>query len=352
MSPREKSGLQVLTFQQALAKAGTKKPHVLLGNGFSRACRDDIFRYGSLFSQARFDFLSEEARKAFSALGTEDFEIVMGAMRQASKLASVYAPNQPALAASLSGDADGLREVLVQTIASSHPSRPSDIEPERYQACREFLSHFQSIYTVNYDLLLYWALMQDELEPKVDSDDGFRQPDAGPEPYVTWQVDNTAKQRIFFLHGALHVFDAGHQIQKFTWSNTGVALIDQIRGALESGRYPLFVAESSSDSKLARIQHSGFLNRAYRSLASIGGSLFIYGHSMAASDEHLLRLLDRGKFDLLFVSLFGDSTNPENTLIVGRASEIKGRRTPHHPLAVHFFDAASANVWGPTGGTD
>jgi hypothetical protein len=44
-----------MTFERACkAVRGSKPPHLLLGNGFSRACRDDIFSYDSLFDRADF----------------------------------------------------------------------------------------------------------------------------------------------------------------------------------------------------------------------------------------------------------------------------------------------------------
>jgi hypothetical protein len=335
---------EVITFQQARERAsGTK--HVLLGNGFSRACQDDIFAYGALFNQANFEGLSPAARNAFSALNTTDFEVVIRALKQAALLAAVYAENNPELSQRLNGDADGLRELLATTIAASHPDRPADIPSERYAACRRFLSSFKGIYTVNYDLLLYWALMQEEVEPQIEFDDGFREPEDGPAEYVTWDVQKTDKQNIFYLHGGLHIFDAGPELLKFTWCNTGIALIDQIRQALATNRFPLFVAEGGYDSKLDRIQHSGFLNRAYRSFAAIGGSLFIFGLSFGDADEHILGLLDHGKVKQAFISLHGDPDSHANTRIVNRAELMKTRRPARRPLTVEFFHADSAHVW-------
>ena len=70
-------------------------------------------------------------------------------------------------------DAEGLREVLVQAIAQNHPEFPAAIADDQYRGCRVFLANFANIYTLNYDLLLYWALMHDELPPAVPCDDGF-----------------------------------------------------------------------------------------------------------------------------------------------------------------------------------
>jgi hypothetical protein len=66
--------VELLTFQDALARApANKQPHLLLGNGFSRACRNDIFAYDALFDRADFNRLSPSARQAFEALETTDF---------------------------------------------------------------------------------------------------------------------------------------------------------------------------------------------------------------------------------------------------------------------------------------
>lgn len=52
--------MTVLTFDEAIAEAQerTGKRHILLGNGFSIACRPDLFAYGRLFDEADFDALS------------------------------------------------------------------------------------------------------------------------------------------------------------------------------------------------------------------------------------------------------------------------------------------------------
>jgi hypothetical protein len=335
----------VITFEQAVARS-TAPRHVLLGNGFSRACRDDIFSYDALFDRANFVGRSPTVRGAFEALQTSDFEVVIRALKQTAALARIYFEDHPELAIRLEADADALRELLAQTIATSHPNRPVDISEESYAACRSFLSVFKRIYTVNYDLLLYWALMHGEISPSIDFDDGFRQPDDGPAEYVTWDVQKTDQQNVFYLHGALHIFDAGPELQKFTWSNTGIALIDQIREALDTNRFPLFVAEGSHDSKLDRIQHSGFLNRAYRSFAAIAGSLFVFGLSFGDSDEHILKLLDTGKVSRVYISLHGDPNSESNARIVQRAELMRERRPMRRPVSIGFFSAESARVWG------
>jgi hypothetical protein len=142
----------ILTFKQALKDSEKyNKRHVLLGNGFSIACRPNIFVYGRLFEQADFSKLSPSAKKAFEALRTQDFERVIKALRDSTSLIAVYEGSISKIIGEMQQDADGLRELLVQTIADSHPEWPGEIAESEYAACREFLSNFNTIYSLNYD---------------------------------------------------------------------------------------------------------------------------------------------------------------------------------------------------------
>jgi hypothetical protein len=343
--------MEVLSFQQALADAtDCSRQHLLLGNGFSIACRANIFTYGKLLEQADFASLSPAARQAFDTLQTQDFERVIRALRDSTLLMSLYSPGSD-LHDRMTRDADGLRDLLVQTIAGSHPERPSDIHDDEYAQCQTFLQNFNTVYTFNYDLLLYWTRMHVPEGQRPQSDDGFRKIEDDPDAaYVVWEPGQSHEQNMWFLHGALHVFDSGTEIQKYTWKNTGIRLIEQIRGALERGFFPLFVAEGSSYEKLVRVRHSDYLAKAYRSFAEIGGALFVYGHSLSENDEHYLKLIERGKIARLYVGVHGDPTSEGNRRIIRRAERMKdarnqGGRKRKSDLVVQFYDSASAKVW-------
>jgi hypothetical protein len=342
--------VEVLLFDDAIkAAAGRNKPHLLLGNGFSIACRPDIFRYDKLFAQANFTNLSPSAQAAFVALNTTDFERVIRALRSTAALSALYGAGTAATEAMLR-DAAALKELLVQTIADSHPAQPSEISDDEYAACRAFLANFKDTYTFNYDLLLYWTHMHAAVAEVTESDDGFRTSKNDVESgktfdYVVWESGTSYQQNMFFLHGALHFFDSGAEIQKYTWNRTGIRLIDQVRDALSKDLFPVFVAEGTSDEKLERIRHSDYLAKAYRSFEAIQGCLFIYGHSLAENDEHFLKLIERGKLEKVFVGLFGDTSSPENQKIIARAQALAIRRGKRNPLEVRFYDSASAGVW-------
>ncbi len=339
----------MLTFAEALACSDEihEKRHLLLGNGFSIAARPDCFTYERLLDEADLSALSVDGLELFAGEQTTDFEEIINSLRVAARMAEFYSTTDADLAERLQADAETLKDALAVTLAQKHPDNVGDIEPHEYVAARTFLGNFRKMFTVNYDLLLYWALMQD-MDPKIKNDDGFRQDRDEPDAtFVTWDSYRDYSRNVYYLHGGLHLYEEGPTLKKLTFSRTGVALITQIRDALEREAYPLVVTEGSSAEKHARIRHNDYLSKGLRSLAACQGSLFIHGHSLAENDTHIYRAIGReGKFDALFVSLHGDPQNDDNLSISRRAAAIAAERSLDKDLAVHFYDADSAAVWG------
>lgn len=336
------------SFDEALADAEAySKKHVLLGNGFSIAARPNVFQYGALFDRADFSRLSSKAREVFDILSTRDFEEVIRTLVAASHVVNHYADEHDWLVQTLSSDATALREVLVAAIADSHPESPADMRSSELDSARQFLSHFASVYSCNYDLLLYWTIMRDiELAEGV-WDDGFRKPSEDPEAeYLAWEIERTDQQNIHYMHGALQIFDAGSEVQKYSWINTGVRLIEQVRDALSREKYPLIVAEGSAEKKLETINHSNYLSRCYRSFARIGGCVFAFGFSMAENDRHILDLFAHNRVKKLYVGVYGDPESVENKRQIQTANSLSALRSARqNRLDVDFFDAESAQVW-------
>lgn len=248
--------------------------HLLLGNGFSIACRPDSFAYGKLFDEADFSGLQISADSLFAFFGTADFERVIDALRVSAAVLDLYQDGLLEEAIEqIEQDASCLKEALAEVLARKHPDNVANIEDKEYESARRFLANFDGgIYTVNYDLLLYWTLMHIS-EPKIASRDGFHSdPEEEDAAWVIWDGYEDYRQRIFFLHGGLHLYDVGSQLRKITWSRTGIPLIDQIRDALNENAYPHVVTEGSSEQKLARIEHSPYLHRGLKASTAAKGS--------------------------------------------------------------------------------
>lgn len=337
----------ILSYGDVLAETDEHR-HLLLGNGFSIACRPDLFRYDKLFDRADFSKL-KRAKEAFDRLKTTNFEAVIRALRNFALLSDLYSSGDGKAKERALNDADALREVLVNAVAGSHPDRPHEIDINEYVNCRKFLRPFKSINTLNYDLLLYWAMMQEELgDEKIPCDDGFRKPADDPTAsYVSWDPDNSKVQTVRYLRGALHLYDTGIEMKKFTWIDTQIPLVDQIRDALKREFYPVFVSEGTSAEKVERIRHNDYLSKMYRSFTEIKGTIVVFGHSLDESDDHIFtdRIGRRGKTSQLYISLFGDPASVANKGVIRRASVLSALRPIQKPLEVKFFDAGTASVW-------
>ncbi len=353
---------EVISFKAAISESkDCSKRHLLLGNGFSIACRPDIFHYGSLYEQADFSAVPK-LKSAFEALGTQDFELVVRNLEAGAKLIPIYATEDATAAAEMASDADKLKSILIDTIAKNHPDVPDAIPIDQFAACRRFLAHFigptakGQVFTLNYDLLLYWTLMRDDIpfeeKTNLNANDGFGNDETDPDAeYVVWQGEVGAHNAsVHFLHGALHLFDAGNELQKFTWIRTSERLVDQAREAVASDKFPIFVAEGSSQQKKTKLRHNAYLYQGYKQLTANAQQgqhcFFIHGHSLAKNDDHILMRLAKGRFKKMFVSLHGSPSTEANQEIISRAKNMAALRLAKWPLEVAFYDAETAAVWG------
>jgi hypothetical protein len=161
--------MDVMTFGEMINELDDgKKPALLTGNGFSQAWDHTVFAYESLFGQ--IDFARQpELREVFEGLETRDFELVIEVLRRASQVSAVYGADANVVRR-MKTDSERLRELLAEVIAGNHPDRPDRITEDQFKCCEDFLSHFGAVYTVNYDLLLYWTLMHTEPRLEIAND--------------------------------------------------------------------------------------------------------------------------------------------------------------------------------------
>jgi hypothetical protein len=355
--------VQIISFQEALKRTHNERRHLFIGNGFSMALFPNIFSYARLLDSADFSNIPE-AKSIFDILNTTDFEVVIEALKTSAEVTPAYLHSiGDKISTKMRDHSEKIKDILVKVIAGNHPSSPSEIEVEKVISCRRFLANFISssfpsglqgkIYTVNYDLLLYWILMHDDPDMddsqkiKLRVDDGFRAPDEREAEYVVWDGYGDS-QTIRYFHGGLHLFDDRKELRKFCWERSGgVPLITQIRDALSKDQFPLFISEGNSNDKLKKIRHSHiYLHSALKSFIKITGNLFTYGHSFADNDDHILDLIPKGKIARLFIGIYGDPESEQNKKIIQKALILVTKRNSQkNILAVEFYSAESAKVW-------
>ena len=309
------------------------KPSILLGNGFSRAWRNEVFNYANLLDVADFTDREAEIRELFRLSGTYDFEAVMRSLVAAKAVLEAYGGNE-ALVEMIERDQQLLKDALITAISTTHPHRPTDVTNDQFTSVRRFLSRYDQIFTVNYDLLFYWARNMKNLPPEYYStDDGFRNG-------CKWQGYGT-KQKAHFLHGGLHIFDSGTAIEKHANVERRIGIVDLVKANLERGKFPLFVSEPTSIKKKQRIEHNPYLDYCFRALEEVNGTFFILGHSMDENDRHIFDQLKRSGVQQFFVSIFGDANSESNMRVKANALAYLESSKSN----VEFFDAQSAPIW-------
>jgi hypothetical protein len=318
---------KVVSFDDALKAAGGKDCSLLLGNGFSVR----YFSYHSLLDKA--DLKPEDpVRVLFDRLKTVDFERVVKALEGGFQVEMAY--GNKVHAEQLIKDSNRLREALVHAIRGTHPAHREEIE-DVIPSCVAFLSSFEDVFTLNYDLLLNWVSLANEAHLT----DGFglgekRNGFQGP-----FKTDAYCK--VYNLHGGLHLFRNGVDVEKRIAGPNGV--IDAIAQTITSEkRFPLYVAEGTSPAKMVRIKANNYLSHCYEKLGASAGSFFVFGHSADPNDAHVYNALFRSKIKHLYFCVY-QPTDEKIKAISGELARYKERAGSK--IDYTFVDSESAHVW-------
>jgi len=190
--------------------------------------------------------------------------------------------------------------------------------------------------------------MNDGTEEKYQ--DGFRSDvDAPDAEYVVFSEHTRDSKGLFFLHGALHLFQVAGEVRKHCWERSGIRLIERIKMGLSNNEYPLFVAEGRSDQKMEQINQSSYLSYCYGKLHRIQKNLVVYGSSFGDNDLHIANAIAENR-DLakVYIGIY-DERNLQAMTQINRIREYMIARRllvdSHKPLEVDYFDAKTAKVW-------
>lgn len=322
----------VIDFDRALEMSTDDSRSVLLGNGFSIARAGAIFNYANLLDKSG---LPEQSpiRNVFRELATSDFEEVMRALEHAARIEAAY--EDAAKSAQFQQDAEAVREALIRAVRAVHPDVHFEIPKDQVENCSEFLGKFEKVFTLNYDLQLYWVILRAAAKNRTD---GFG---TGSEVDGFRTFSETAYCSTYYLHGALHLFEgeAGDTKKRVL---TGSKIIDDIAETIQRTRkLPLFVAEGTMIQKLKTINSVAYLRYCYKELKETKGHIFIFGHSVSNNDRHI--------YNAIFASnelkkLFFCVHNPMNdwSLLRERLAPFADRRKD---IEIHYIDSATARVW-------
>jgi hypothetical protein len=346
--------MKLETFDDVLAslrKNHDRDFHLLLGNGFSMAYDHDIFSYNALHSFIE-SMEDEDLSKILAVIETKNFELIMQYLDNLAALISVFDGGEE-LREKIEAASAKLKSSLLDAVKSLHPEHVFTVPEEEVKACAKFLNLFLarggSVFSTNYDLLLYWILMRSEI---INHIDGCGRDALNFEPGIdSEEIDwsdlywgrNKERQNVFYVHGALPFFDAGSEVVKEEYTYSAY-LLENIRARMENGEYPIFVTAGNGDEKLAHIMHNHYLSFCFDKLCEITGTLVTFGFNFGEYDRHIIEAINRAAKN-------GRKEFPKLVSVyIGVYSEADKKHIEEiehlFKVKIRIYDAKSVDVWG------
>lgn len=310
---------------------------IILGNGASISV-DSKFSYDSLKQHAVENGLfTDDVQNIFNFFHTDDFELILRIVWQATNVnRSLGIEDEKTEQAYVH-----VRDCLIAAVRDIHSEHDDVVD--QIPTIYEFLKGFSTVISLNYDLIVYWAMMygvsvNDKhafkdcfLHSSFDDDwQRFREP-------ISWQKTCSL---VFYPHGSL-IFARDKIENERKISSSTVSLLEGILSKWKQGSYvPLFVSEGTSEQKIKSIQGSYYLNTVYREvLSSLPSDLVIYGWGIGEHDMHIVKRLAKSGIKRVAVSVLDGDQAYCNRVFHTLREEFGGK------CEIQFFNSQSEGCW-------
>ncbi len=310
------------------------KGSLLLGNGASIAV-NECFNYSSLYDKAvDLGHLTHEVKEVFEKFNVEDFELVLRRLWQA-RLVNEALKLPP-------GKVDNaykeVRQALISTVRDTHVSY--DEAKEHLRDIYKFMKEFKFIISLNYDLIVYWAMLVGNDQLGKWFKDGFT-----PSKFKRdWQTlkkpyESQGATLCFYPHGNLVLCREGYSSERKIRASQDSDLLESILEKWEQDNLvPAFVCEGTKENKRESISSCDYFERVfYEVLPSLGETLVVYGWGFGKQDEHIIEQIAKSGVRKVAVGVYG-----KDQALCGH---IEHTLKPLNLSALVFFDSESEGCW-------
>ena len=146
--------------------------------------------------------------------------------------------------------------------------------------------------------------------PDIEINDGFITPDSKnkskksrEKKYGLWK--NFKNQNIFYLHGALHIYQENEKIKKYNLGKNSkhLSFINEILRQSERG-LDFCVFEKESEDKIKKIKNNAYLSKCLGVLSGAMDTLVILGWSCSNNDCHLVEAIKKSSIRKICISFY------------------------------------------------
>lgn len=310
---------------------------VLLGNGASIAVNES-FKYDRLQGHAvNSDLLKDDVNAIFDFFETGDFELVLHILWQAKNVNKALNINDGQTEAACRH----VKECLISAVHTIHPEYGE--MNNQLDKIYTFIKEFDLIISLNYDLIIYWALMYgNNVTDHYKIKDCFINAKFEPK----WKElqrpgENEIKcPLVFYPHGNL-ILARNKTESEIKITSNGEGLLNSVIKTWEDEDYvPLFVSEGTSEQKIKAIQKSHYLNTVYQEvLTDLPDNLTIYGWNLNDFDNHILDQISKSNIKRITISAY-----QQDQAYCARVRE-KLTEKLSNQCEIFFFDSASPGCW-------
>lgn len=313
-----------------------KDSHLLLGNGFSIAYNKNIFSYDSILKE-----IKDTHQQILNKLNTANIEFAMKHIDNCINTIKVVDSSKQAteINSKLSTLKEEFKSKLQSAITTLHPANQTIVKDDNKKLCQKWLKTItnnfsKKIFTLNFDLLLYWTLLQD-IENNKKLRDNFQNKQQDDKCYFS---NSGGTKTVLFLHGALHLFHDIDGTYKIVYHDHQ-CLVEEISNNISKNNYPLCVINGTSTQKFNDINRNHYLRTCFTNLSKIRqDSLVTYGWSWADNDQHIIHAILKNKtLKTLYIGCFGEEEyNRIQPYITNQKSQ---------NLNIIYFDTSTVNPW-------
>lgn len=285
---------------------------ILLGNGSSIAV-NGCFQYQSLLDIAKQEFKQGNVDKLFEYFNTKDFELILRLIWQGRKIIDITKEKEHKCVhySRMEWIYEDIKNGLIKAVRQIHPNYYA-IGINRLKRISNFLRNFDTVVSLNYDLIVYWASLTQNDER--DSPYSFKDCFIRSKFEDNWKKLREPIRRakyctlIFYPHGNLILYKDLLSSEFKISSNESNDLLDTILEEWKNGdKSPLFVSEGTAEQKIKSIRDSYYLSVVYREiLTEQKQSLVVYGWGFGEQDIYILTQMKNCGIRNIAVSVYNN----------------------------------------------
>ncbi len=333
---------RVLALSESLfLEINADNKNIIIGNGFGisfdQAFGSECFSWNNLLELCEIEVDSPLCDLLHEC--NLDFELAHKKLNNAIDIFVKYGEREDKIRF-YQQQVDLLREQLIVAVSASHPNSFANANLERdakIESGRRFLRQFDEIYSLNYDLLLYW--LRCYKQSYIGSDSFCNSTEHED---LVFRPDDSSN--FLFPHGALFLNRNGISATKVRSSQYD-PILAVVERNIDNGVFPITVSEGTGKQKREVIRGNKYLSYCYDRLQKVEGSVFTFGCSfMGGKDEHIIQQLLRSPAEKIVIGEYA----PDRARVIQLLNEfeqVQKKQGSRRQVPVFIADTSDTGVW-------